>query len=46
MGFAWVIRDLFVEQMGWAGLQSEWVGAAIVVRRRSGEDDLGKLARD
>jgi hypothetical protein len=44
MGFAWAIRDLFVEQMGEAQLESEWARVGIVVGRRSGEDDLGKLA--
>jgi hypothetical protein len=44
MGFGWAIRDLFVEQMGYAELKSESVGAGIVVRRRSDEEDLGKLA--
>jgi hypothetical protein len=29
MGFAWAIRDLFVEQMSLAGLESESVGASI-----------------
>jgi len=44
MGFACAIRDLFVEQMGEAELESEWARVGIVVGRRCGEDDLGKLA--
>jgi len=33
MGFAWAIRDLFVEQMGWAELERELIGAGIGVSR-------------
>jgi hypothetical protein len=34
MGFAWAIRDLFVELEGWMSWQSEPVGASIAAKRR------------
>jgi hypothetical protein len=46
MGFAWAIRDLFVEVEGWTGWRGESVAASIAVKGRKGEDDLRKLGRD
>jgi len=34
MGFAWAIRDLFVELEGWTGWRGEWVTASIGAKRR------------
>ena len=34
MGFAWAIRDLFVEPEGGRGWQDELVGASIAAKRR------------
>ena len=34
MGFAWAIRNLFVEQVDWTWLKGESVGAWIAAKRR------------
>jgi hypothetical protein len=34
MGFAWAIRDLFVEREGWTGWRGESVAASIGAKRR------------
>jgi hypothetical protein len=29
LGFAWAIRDLFVELEGWTGWRGEWVAPSV-----------------